>query len=62
MGKSWLEKCPCGSGKQSDMQYDARGIELCFTCSICYERKMSGYRADIHTDPNYWHDEPIEED
>jgi len=54
--------CPCGSGQASEWQYDARGIELCRTCDDCHERKMAGYRPDVLTDPDYWHDEPIEED
>lgn len=54
--------CPCGSFKPSSWQYDARGIELCRTCPACHQRKMAGYRTDVLTDPNYWTDEPIEED
>lgn len=54
--------CPCGSGKMSYWQYDARGIELCRTCPDCHEEKMAGYRPDVLTDANYWADEAIEED
>ena len=54
--------CRCGSKKQQTWQYDARGLELCPTCEDCHEEKMSKYRKDVLTDPNYWHDEPIEED
>jgi len=54
--------CPCGSGKDSFWRNDARGIPLCRTCDDCHERKMAGYRQDVLTDSNYWHDEPIEED
>jgi hypothetical protein len=43
-------------------QYDARGIFLTYTCDKCHARKMSIYRPDVLTDPNYWHDEPIDED
>jgi hypothetical protein len=52
--------CPCGSGKPSEWQYDARGIELCRTCDDCHKRKMAVYRKDVLEDPNYWADEPIE--
>lgn len=52
--------CPCGSGKPSEWQYDARGIELCRTCVKCHKRKMAGYRSEVITNPNYSADEPIE--
>ena len=54
--------CPCGSGKLSQWQNDARGIALCRTCSDCHKRKMAGYRSDVLTDPNYHTNEPIEEE
>jgi len=54
--------CPCGSGEVREEQYDARGIFLCFTCTECEARKLAQYRPDVLTDPDYWHDEPIEED
>jgi hypothetical protein len=52
--------CPCGSGKDSYWQKDARGIELCRTCPDCHAKKMAGYRNDVLTDPNYYADEAIE--
>jgi hypothetical protein len=54
--------CPCGSGKPSKWNYDARGIELCRTCKDCHRQKMAGYRSDVLTDPNYWACEAIEGD
>jgi hypothetical protein len=57
-----LQECPCGSGEYPEAQYDARGIFMCYTCSKCEKEKLAGYRPDVLTDPNYWHDEPIEED
>jgi hypothetical protein len=42
--------------------YDARGIFVAYVCEQCRERKLSGYRPDIFTDPNYWALEPIDED
>jgi hypothetical protein len=54
--------CPCGSGLESEWQYDARGIELCRTCPKCHKEKMKKYRPDVLTDRNYWADEAIEED
>lgn len=54
--------CPCGSGKSSYWQNDARGIPLCRTCADCHKKKMAGYRPNVLTDSNYWADEPIEED
>jgi hypothetical protein len=57
-----MHPCPCGSGLDSEWQYDARGIELCRTCEQCHDDKMSRYRPDVLTDPDYWHDEPIDEE
>jgi hypothetical protein len=54
--------CPCGSGKPSYWQHDARGIPLRRTCEDCHQREMSRYRKDVLTDPNYWASEAIEED
>ena len=54
--------CPCGSGLPRDARYDARGIFLRYTCPKCAVKAMAGYRPDVLTDPNYWADEPIEED
>jgi hypothetical protein len=52
--------CPCGSGLESVWQNDARGIPLCRTCPACHDNKMSGYRTEVLTNPNYQADEPIE--
>jgi len=57
-----IRPCPCGSGKPSSWQYDARGIELCRTCEDCHDTKMAGYREDVRTDAGYWADEEIEGD
>jgi hypothetical protein len=54
--------CPCGSGQPSRWRYDARGIELCRTCSKCHDQKMRRYRRDVLVNPAYEADEPIEED
>lgn len=43
-------------------EYDARGIYLCRVCVECVDSKLSGYRQDVLTNSNYWHDEPIDED
>jgi Zn-finger protein len=60
MGRYDVRPCPCGSGKDSRWQYDARGIELCRTCSVCHKKKMAGYRQDVLTNSNYECDEAIE--
>jgi hypothetical protein len=39
---------------------DARGIPLCRVCDKCIKEKEKHYRLDVLTDPNYYHDEPIE--
>lgn len=43
-------------------EYDARGIPLARVCAKCRKEKLKGYRPDVLTDPNYWADEPIEEE
>ncbi len=57
-----LQQCPCGSGEWPEAHHDARGIFLCYACDKCEAEKLSHYRPDVLTDPNYWADEPIEED
>lgn len=57
-----LQKCDCGSGEYPDANYDARGIFLCYTCPKCKTEKLSRYRPDVLTDPNYWADEPIDDE
>ena len=42
--------------------YDARGIYCGRVCDGCEAEVRSRFRAEIFTDPDYWHDEPIEED
>ena len=59
---SRFRACPCGSGLSSSWQVDARGIELTRTCLKCHKDKIQRYRPEVLTNPNYWHDEPIEED
>jgi hypothetical protein len=54
--------CACRSGEYREAQYDARGIFLTYTCPKCHRAKMRGYRPDVLTDSNYWHDEPIDEE
>lgn len=58
--RSVSRPCPCGSGLMSRWQFDARGIELCRTCPKCHDKKMSGYRPGVLTNPGYVCDEPIE--
>lgn len=54
--------CPCGSGKESWPEYDARGIYLCRVCYKCRRSKLSKFRREVLEDPHYAADEPIEED
>jgi len=51
--------CPCGSGKLSWWENDARGIPLFRACDDCVGEKLLRYRPDVLSDPNYWSDEPI---
>ncbi len=57
-----LQQCSCGSGEYPDAQYDARGIFLCYTCPECKKEKLSAFRPDVLTDPNYEHCEPIDDE
>lgn len=54
--------CPCESGLDSVWILDARGIPLCRACAKCRAARLSTFRPEILTDPNYQCDEPIEED
>lgn len=42
------------------MEYDARGIEIGFVCAQCRASKLSKFRPEVLTDPNYIADEDIE--
>lgn len=55
-------RCDCGADKAFDRLYDARGIYCCRYCDACESAKRAEFRADVLTDPNYWHDEPIDDD
>jgi len=52
----------CGSGLSKRPLYDAHGIFLSYGCSACRKRKLAGFRAEVLTDPDYDHVEPIEEE
>ena len=54
--------CSCGSGLEKSAEYDARGIFLTYVCDDCRSAKLSRYRPDVLSDPDYWHDEPIDDD
>ena len=63
MGIHDIRPCPCGSGHDSQWQYDGRGIPLCRTCDKCHDKQMSKYRPEIleyYTQADV--DEQIEED
>jgi hypothetical protein len=48
--------------QESWAEYDARGIFLCYVCDICKKERLSEFRPDVLTDPNYWSSEPIDFD
>ena len=54
--------CDCGSGEYPYAIIDAQGIYVCRACYVCEDRKISGYRSEIFTNPNYATTERIEED
>ena len=45
----------------SEVRYDAKGLFLTYACDKCWKQEKKRYRSDILSDPNYWHDEPIDE-
>jgi hypothetical protein len=49
-------------GKDAWWEYDARGIELAKVCSRCRTAKLSVFRKEILSNPNYEADEAIEEE
>jgi len=53
----------CGhEGEISWWEHDARGIPLCRVCDKCIKDRLAQYKPEILTNPNYWADEPIEEE
>lgn len=48
--------------EESWWEYDARGIALGRVCDRCRDDLLATFRPDVLTDPNYWADEPIDED
>lgn len=60
MGLYSVRPCPCGSNMSSHWATDARGIPLARVCSSCREEKMSRYREEVLTDPDYTANEDIE--
>jgi hypothetical protein len=52
--------CMCGSGMERKAEFDARGIFLTYACPKCRKVKLSEFRPEVLTDPNYECDEPIE--
>tara|TARA_R100001594_G_scaffold149032_1_gene205712 strand:+ start:823 stop:1239 length:417 start_codon:yes stop_codon:yes gene_type:complete len=40
-------------------EHDARGIPLAKVCDNCRELKLSKYRPEVLTNPQYAHDEPL---
>lgn len=45
--------CTCGSNKESWWEYDARGIPLARVCEDCKTQRLSKFRPDVLTNPNY---------
>jgi hypothetical protein len=52
--------CNCGSGEKSFWVNDARNIPLAKVCRVCKEEKLSKFRPEVITNPNYETCEPIE--
>ena len=57
-----MRECPCGSGRNSWWENDARGIPLARVCPKCRAEKLAKFRPEVLTNPSYECDEPIEGD
>jgi hypothetical protein len=57
-----IRLCPCGSGKESWWENDARGIPLARVCTKCKREKLARYRPEVLHNPRYSADEAIEPD
>ena len=57
-----MRECPCGSGRSSWWENDARGIPLARVCQKCRAEKLAKFRPEVLTNPSYECDEPIEGD
>jgi len=57
-----MRECPCGSGRNSWWENDARGIPLARVCQKCRAEKLAKFRPEVLTDSQYETDEPIEGD
>lgn len=60
MPREVLPECHCGSGKESFIERDARGIELGYACDDCRAELRGKYRDDVLNDSSYECDEPID--
>jgi len=59
-GRYQFRACPCGSGRESWWENDARGIPLARVCDKCRKARLAKYRTEVLTNPQYEADEPIE--
>ena len=57
-----MRECPCGSGRNSWWENDARGIPLARVCQKCRAEKLAKFRPEVLIDSQYECDEPIEGD
>ena len=57
-----MKPCPCGSGKNSWWENDARGIPLARVCVECKNKQLSKYKPSVLKNSNYYTDEPVEAD
>lgn len=55
-----MRECPCGSGRNSWWENDARGIPLARVCPKCRAEKLAKFRPEVLTNPSYECDEPTE--
>jgi len=61
IGEGEERPCDCGSGEESEWEFDGQGIPLVRACSKCKQKKLSRYRPEIlrgYTQADV--DEPIE--
>jgi hypothetical protein len=57
-----MADCNCGSRLPRRAAHDARGIFLTYLCDRCETEKLARFRPDVLTDPDYWTDEPVDDE
>lgn len=52
-----IMNCTCGSGKDSVLLYDSRGVPLVRICLECRDEQLSLYQEEVLSNPDIENDE-----